>query len=153
MTTPSVRDNVNRLLSKHWAGRTLPVDPFELAHKEGIELRVAFDLPLRWDPMARTIHYNPNERQVRQRFALAHGLGHAVLGHPSALQPCSFYLDCSGHEEQEANLFAREVLMPAGSVKLMLVDLGHTDLGLLAQHFDVSEVAMRCRLVELGYLS
>ena len=153
MSLASIRASVNGLLTQHWAGRTLPIDPFEVAHKQGLELRVAFDRPLRWVPSIRTLYYNPSEPVFRQRFAVAHGLGHAVLNHPGSEDPCSFDLRCLDLQEQEANVFARELLMPVGSMRLMLIDQGHTNITTLSQHFYVSEVVMRSRLVELGYLS
>lgn len=63
--------------------------------------------------------------------------------------------------EQEANLFARCLLMPEDLIRRELaerpysIDLidGGPDLKRLAKRFEVSELMMAMRLVEIGVLS
>jgi Zn-dependent peptidase ImmA (M78 family) len=109
------------------------------------------------------IGVNSSHAQVRQRFTIAHELGHLRL-HEDALyvdglvrrdDKSSLALD---YQEIEANAFAAELLMPR---KLVLRELGNTVpegavadptklLRRLARQFDVSEQAMEFRLVNLG---
>lgn len=63
------------------------------------------------------IFYNPDKSQVRIRFTLAHELGHCLLGHLSPGETTNrhnteadTYTD---PQEIQANVFARDLLMPA----------------------------------------
>lgn len=146
---------VNALLQRHWTGRTLPIDPFEIAQKEGLSIHPFFDASGWYKPKERIIYFNPTEPPTRQRFTVAHELGHHFFSHgerprDSAAQFSSLYFD---PVESQANRFAAELLMPAGSVQLLVVDRGETDISTLARYFDVSEVAMKIRLKSLGYLT
>lgn len=148
------RDLVNRVLSHHWAGRTLPIDPFEIASKEGLRIAPIFDASGWYKPQERTIYFNPSEPLVRQRFTVAHELGHHFLSHgerPRDSTPqFSSYADPI---EAQANRFAAELLMPEGSVRLLIVDHKITDISMLARYFNVSEIAMTYRLRNLGYIA
>jgi Zn-dependent peptidase ImmA (M78 family) len=114
---------------------------------------------------ARAIGVNTTHSPVRQRFTLAHELGHLRL-HPGK----DLFLDHvrlnlrdnvaslgTDREEREANAFAAALLMPSTEVttevRRVLDRGGTTDNRLvanLAQLFDVSEQAMEFRLVNLG---
>ena len=52
----------------------------------------------------------------RRRFTLAHELGHALCGHPlDEIQARNSEQDCPDDPvEMQANIFARDLLMPAG---------------------------------------
>lgn len=113
----------------------------------------------------RAIGVNATHPMVRQRFTVAHELGHLCL-HPGK----ELILDhvrvnlrddtsSSGtdRQEREANAFAAELLMPRAEVvdevRRSLDRGGTTDsrfIADLAQLFDVSEQAMEYRLVNLG---
>lgn len=94
---------------------------------------------------------------VRQRFSIAHELGHFLLDHHD-----HFHIDLSdpsGHEERpgynwlderNANDFAAQVLMPDA----LIVEAFERDSNLnrLAKKFDVSREAMGWRLVNLGLI-
>lgn len=101
------------------------------------------------------IAVNQTHPETRQRFSIAHELGHAVLGHvenlyiefvaPALLQEQSPQrID----HEREANWFAADLLMPAESVredyKRFKGDVSH-----LAAQYRVSEQAMWVRLQAL----
>jgi Zn-dependent peptidase ImmA (M78 family)/DNA-binding XRE family transcriptional regulator len=111
------------------------------------------------DPGA-VIGINDGHHPNRQRFSLAHELGHFLLSHHerdgSANQ--GFHLDVAdstppGYDwrlERAANDFAADLLMPR-----RLVEREHElrpDPGYLARTFEVSEIAMGYRLVDLGLL-
>lgn len=113
----------------------------------------------------KAIGVNASHPQVRQRFTVAHELGHLRL-HPGK----DLFLDHvrvnlrdnvsslgTDREEREANAFAAALLMPpaevSNEVRRVLDRGGATDSRLiadLAQLFDVSEQAMEFRLVNLG---
>jgi Zn-dependent peptidase ImmA (M78 family) len=113
----------------------------------------------------KAIGVNASHPPVRQRFTVAHELGHLRL-HPGK----ELFLDHvrvnlrdnvsslgTDREEREANAFAAALLMPlaevTNEVRRVLDRGGATDSRLiadLAQLFDVSEQAMEYRLVNLG---
>ena len=98
---------------------------------------------------------NATEFHGRQRFSIAHELGHFVLHHadhhfieygvsPSVEGESPGY---SWEAEQHANRFAAELLMPGDRIR---ADAPHFSLSRLARRYDVSEVAMGNRLGNLG---
>ncbi len=97
---------------------------------------------------------NEEESLVRQRFSVAHELGHLVLGHLSsekAMDICFRNDDSSKgsiKKEIDANKFASTLLMPTELVKRVYT-LGYTVLE-MAQIFTVSKKAMMYRLDSLG---
>lgn len=98
----------------------------------------------RSEPVVITV--NEADALVRQRFTLAHELGHLLL-HPEriALRDHGFSGDA---REVEANRFAADILMP-----LWMLDEAAEAYGarvdVLASVFQVSEAAMRIRLRKL----
>ncbi|MGX2088593.1 ImmA/IrrE family metallo-endopeptidase [Xanthomonas axonopodis] len=148
------RDIANRLLSHFWTGRPLPVDPFEIASKVGLTVVPFMDASGWYKPSEKRIYFNPSEPFVRQRFTVAHELGHHFLAHGDRPRDTSTSFGLSAdYVEVAANRFAAELLMPIGSVQMLVVDHNITNISTLAQHFDVSEMAMMYRLKNLGYLS
>lgn len=111
------------------------------------------------------IGVNALHARVRQRFTIAHEIGHLLL-HPDD----RFHLDKSlpiqfrdersstGEDEAEveANQFAAELLMPEDMVRKAVVPwIGRSAedaIEHLAQTFEVSVQAMTIRLTTLGYL-
>lgn len=97
------------------------------------------------------IGVNSKQPWVRQRFSVGHELGHHLLGHAER-----FDIDVADgappdHDyasERAANEFAAELLMPRRFVAREF-DIDPTPLT-LAHRFDVSEIAMGYRLVNLG---
>ncbi|KHS07669.1 MULTISPECIES: ImmA/IrrE family metallo-endopeptidase [Xanthomonas] len=147
------RAKVNELLSRYWVGRTLPIDPFEIAQREGLGFAPIFEASGWYKPREGKIYYNPNEPLVRQRFTVAHELAHHLFQHGERPRDAAPQFSAATDPvEAQANRFAAELLMPVGSVKLLVVDQGVTDISLLARYFNVSEIAMKYRLKNLGYL-
>ncbi len=98
---------------------------------------------------------NKNHPTNRQRFSIAHEIGHYMLGHhvDSILDPAEvadgmFDTTCeNAFQEQEANHFASELLMPSLAIK---DDFKSTkDAKSLAKKYDISEQAMWIRLLKL----
>lgn len=154
--------NAQEVLDRYWDGK-LPVNPVVIAQAMGIEVftqhaisesgRVTFELnqPPR-------IVFNADEALVRQRFTVAHEIGHLALGH---LPPGGrmfrddaqmFFTSVRDYREVEANQFAANLLMPAETVKTVFYDMPNIDLPAMAALFNVSSAAMRFRLINLGLI-
>lgn len=155
--------NARELLEIAWDG-TLPVDPIAIAKKLDIEVgKFANDelgdisgLVARNDGKV-TIHVSPSDATVRQRFTIAHELGHFALGH---LRDEPHFRDTSrefmtGNSdplEIDANRFAAQLLMPGDAVRERVRQMDKPDVRKLAREFAVSEAAMRFRLINLGII-
>lgn len=111
------------------------------------------------------IGINPTQHPNRQRFTIAHELGHYFLhkGRPYYVDRTpSFTINfrgsgLNGPEEREANAFAAELLMPEefvlADIEARIYDL--TDDNLLpdlAKRYEVSVPALTYRLANLGLL-
>ena len=99
---------------------------------------------------------NSYHSENRQRFTIAHEIGHYILHTDDILhhddEKMHFRADkIQSSEETEANFFAAEILMPALLIeKCVENDIDYVDE--LAKCFNVSQDAMRYRLTNLGYL-
>ncbi len=105
---------------------------------------------------------NAAHDKKRQRFTIAHEIGHHVLhGLDLHVDKTHYRDDRSGtgedQEEVEANAFAAELLMPSRLLekglkvnRIMFVDEDLIDD--LAEEYQVSRQAMTWRLTNLGYL-
>jgi Zn-dependent peptidase ImmA (M78 family)/DNA-binding XRE family transcriptional regulator len=104
------------------------------------------------------IGINTSQVETRQRFSMAHELGHFLLGHHerSSDYEYRFHIDVSEgnppdfdwRAERAANDFAADLLMPR---RLIAAEFQQTqDPAKLATRFHVSEIAMGYRLVNLG---
>jgi Zn-dependent peptidase ImmA (M78 family) len=114
-----------------------------------------------WDIENSIIYVNELSRITRQRFSLAHELGHAIMQHhPTCARTFNSY------QERAANKFAAELLMPGPAAiiiwarvldldrklkEVKLLDPGNGwKLRSFAQQFQVSKLAARIRLKCLG---
>ncbi|MDQ0284455.1 ImmA/IrrE family metallo-endopeptidase [Rhodococcoides fascians] len=138
-----------------------PVDPFALAERLEISVQLAeLDHSVSGfivrenDGGPVEIYLNAGEADVRQRFTLAHELGHYVQrnGDTSAMAFVDERSDLasSGTDSQEvwANRFAAELLMPAAIVKKWWADGRSPDQ--IRRKFGVSSAAIDFRLANLG---
>lgn len=96
---------------------------------------------------------NGSEAAVRQRFTMAHEFKH-VIDHPFI---AVIYPDTPGQKgydraEQVCDYFAACLLMPRAWVKNAYFNRGIQRLDLLARRFQVSQMAMRVRLLQLGII-
>lgn len=96
------------------------------------------------------IGVNAGHARVRQRFSAAHELGHHLLGHADR-----FHIDIAdgnpGYDyrtERAANEFAADLLMPRRLLAREHARGARTPA--LAESFEVSEIAMGYRLLNLG---
>jgi len=111
------------------------------------------------------IAVNPNQHPNRQRFTIAHELGH-FFRHPEEIME---YVDTDFRvlwrntasskgvdwKEVEANRFAAKLLMPEEMLKQDLQHFPYIDetvMQHLASIYKVSRIAMQFRLIHLGVL-
>jgi Zn-dependent peptidase ImmA (M78 family) len=170
---PRIESAAQALLDKHRMS-TLPIAVEELAKKENANV-FPFDLG---DDVSGILHitngianigYNPTESRVRQRFTIAHELGHLTLHQEKGqvfVDNEKYYQfiifrktelsDDDMEIEQEANRFAAALLMP---MTLILEELkGYSGFDLsdnsmiyeLAKKFEVSTQAMSYRIINLN---
>ncbi|GAA5037694.1 ImmA/IrrE family metallo-endopeptidase [Microbacterium fluvii] len=140
----------------------IPVDPFGLASKLGIEVSfgqlsegTAGLIVREAEADATRVLLNRSDAANRQKFTLAHELGH-YFRHQSDGDHVFGYVDeradlaSRGTNEEEiwSNKFAAELLMPGFAVRQLYSE--GWDLRRLAREFAVSEAAMGYRLQNLG---
>lgn len=138
------------------------VDPFELAKKLGITVTpgmfpdgVSGKIERAEDGDV-TIHYNMMDHPVRQRFTVAHELGHYIKGHLDNNNRLfrdtreNFSTRARDWRETEANAVAAEILMPKSTIEELVYEKGITSPSELAKLMNVSEIAMAYRLKNLG---
>lgn len=115
------------------------------------------------------IGVNENHSEARQRFTIAHEIGHLLLHKPTEGVP---HVDKSFHikfrnsksstgqylEEMEANLFAAELLMPPTALEKAIGKFATFDMDndlqihTVADAFKVSQQALIIRLANLGHM-
>lgn len=149
---------------------TPPVDLDAIAVSLGVEIRL-FDLKadvsgiLYRDGDRRIIVVNKEHSTERQRFTIAHELGHLMLhkGQPVHVDE-GFRINLRDRrsataedvEEVEANAFAADLLMPAkwlrADVEQQFIDLADdAAMSALAKRYGVSTQAMAYRLAALSF--
>lgn len=107
------------------------------------------------------IGVNSSEAPVRQRFSIAHEIGHFIL-HPEKDAFVDFRKERNAAEtrpprERHADMFAAALLMPRKLVlrdfrRLAMDGISEEVIATLAKQYDVSEEAMRYRLINLSSL-
>ena len=150
--------------------RTVPIDVEGLCEKIGITVKIMdFDeiekitkqqvsgaiinTTSRDDPNCHkgaTIYVKEKDIATRQRFTIAHELGHEFLHikEDSDGKIISFR-SLRNKREKEADIFAAELLMPADLVKREYKKTFFPTSSYLANIFNVSKTAMQYRLQEL----
>ncbi len=158
----TAEEDADRILDATWrvAGRGLPVDPFRIADRLGIDvlesdLGPAFGAALvkdhGHDPK---IVLNSADHRTRQRVACAHALGHFAerRADPDEYTYVDsrdiFAGDTADAAERYATEFAAALLMPADYVRLLHAE-GWTELDMPVR-FAVSRDALHYRLKQLG---
>ena len=137
------------------------VDPVSLAESYGIEVSATplLDVDGKIEKVSDDkykITYNSSTHKNRQRFTVAHELGHFLLKHLDDSNKMlrdprkNFSSENYDLKEVEANKMAASILMPQETLEHLIYDLGHTDLDELATILGVSTVALHYRLKNLG---
>lgn len=145
-------ENMAKMLLDTYWNNSLPINPVFFAQKVGINVYSydGNDKSGYYDHENKIIYVNTKEPTQRQRFTIAHELGHALL-HNETLPRESYKNDWGTRQikEMEANRFAAELLMPRRAVNAV-VNTAPPFLE-LCRIFDVSGEAMDIRLKNLGY--
>ena len=150
-----------------WGKRSLPVDVLGIAKSANIQV-VADDLDeisglLYASDGQVCIFYNESHSEERQRFTIAHELGHFFLHNrgehalraPLLMARSGVSSQGVKKEEIEANQFAAELLMPREFLLEALEDyvyIDEDDIDDLARVFKVSAQAMAIRLGRLDLI-
>jgi Zn-dependent peptidase ImmA (M78 family) len=124
-----------------------PILAADVARQLGIEVYYKpFTGPAAiWVPDQAMIIVNSRARNGRRNFSCAHELAHVFLHTGSPIYADSH----TGQIEQEANVFAAALLMPADDVRYRCLTMS-MDTKQLAYYYRVSIQAMGIRLSELG---
>ena len=166
-------EKANAVLREH-ALTHPPINPEKIARALGIDVkRVDFTESLSGVLMRNesgaVIALNKSHHKVRQRFTVAHELGHYVLEHKGEMFVDQMVLNrrdgrssiAIDPQEIQANAFAAELLMPKQMLLEVLQDIVDGDptpnrenlIAKLAKKFEVSVEAMQYRLINLGIIS
>ncbi|KKT98453.1 MAG: hypothetical protein UX35_C0009G0005 [Microgenomates group bacterium GW2011_GWA1_46_15] len=140
---------------------TSPVDIEKIANMLGFKV-VLFDFPdnisgvIRIVNNIKVIGVNVNHPNVRQRFTIAHEIGHYLSGHENFshkektfvdnVDKNNRYFDPQWRQEEEADEFAAELLMPNFLLKKDMSE-NHLDVSALAIKYNVSEQSMWIQLI------
>lgn len=109
------------------------------------------------DDGQKIVTFNPSDIRQRQRFTIAHEIGHHLLGHTQSGKRFrddlgNFQTSTYDADERDANAFAAELLMPETAIDFYIRRKKVYDLRELAELFNVSLTAMQYRLTNLGWL-
>lgn len=151
--------SVEEVLATYW-DKTLPINPIKIAQAMSVNVLQAptlnvdgafFYAPGTSTP---TIVYRPSGHSRRDRFTIAHELGHFCSGHSTSLRDGTVEYNQYNYDplETSANTFAAELLMPYGLVTDAIYNKGITTLESLSDYFDVSITAMNIRLTRMGII-
>jgi Zn-dependent peptidase ImmA (M78 family) len=142
----AIRAVVAGLLS---GSSTMPTDLFAVGERLGVSITrelISGSGELRHTPKGLEVVVNPEQPQPRQRFTIAHELGHAIIQqlHPSADQR-------KKEIERLCDLFAVELLMPEESFRQQLPrEVTLPDVQRLARQYQTSLLATAHRCAELS---
>jgi Zn-dependent peptidase ImmA (M78 family) len=146
-----------QVLEKHW-GRSIPIDPAQVAKSMGIEVVSAFLDPdvagaiEKRDGTPAKIILSQGDHPNRKRFTCAHEIGHFVQHGDSDFEYIDYRAGTASmgvdRQEMYANAFAAALLMPEKEVRRFRSQGMHERD--MAREFGVSEAAMVNRLKNLG---
>lgn len=153
------REKAQNILSMFGVNEA-PIDVEDICSKLGfkiayIELSDKVSAAIKIENNRKAIIVNSKHSKNRQRFSIAHELGHYLSGHEDFddekrvfIDPHKKYLNPQFRQEEEADEFAAELLMPESLLKTDVVEskLGITEL---ATKYQTSEQAMTIQLVNL----
>lgn len=142
-----------KIISKYWNVGILPIDPILIAVSMGLSVLATNEGVNRYDAEKLLITYNPKESFHKQRFTIAHMIGHYALkdGTSHMTNPPNFNMPSEDEKESKANQFAIELLMPENFVKALVEVQMIRSLKKLSRIFLVSTAAMGYRLRQLNY--
>lgn len=149
-------NTAEQVLDLYW-DNIIPVDLKAIAKKAGVKV-IFTDLEgilageyLSNEKGTPVCKINHNDYKKRQRFTLAHELGHHFLHHGHSFRDNANYSSSFDPKERQANIFAANILMPKKAMDFIIRKKNVNTIHELANIFDVSVPAMSIRLKELGY--
>ena len=159
----NIEERVEEILSKYNGGN-VPINVLEIAKKGNVLVKYApstkfSGLLYRKDDTA-FMAISSSESNVRQRFTIAHELGHFFL-HPQKDTFVEFRDNekniARGIKEIQANQFAAALLMPRKFLGKDVQNFKETGITksvteFLAKKYHVSEEAMTFRLLNLNFI-
>lgn len=155
----NVKETAQRILDVYW-DRNVPVDIDRLAEKMGAEVHYlpilagGNDISGRFDIVngVPTCYVRSTDSEQRQRFTLAHELGHFALNHGGGFRDNSASFNIYNYDQREvdANTFAAELLMPRVAIDYVIDKMKLNSISEFANLFNVSLPAMTYRLKNLG---
>ncbi len=157
--------NAQDVLNLYWSRSVpakTPVDPISIARNAGLtvisdnSMQGGFCGQVAMEDGDVVIRYSSSEHNVRQRFTVAHELGHYFLGHMSGVDrdtvfqdgPRQFSASIWHPKEAAANRFAAELLIPMDTLDYYITHRKVLDGHKLATLFGVSTVAVDLRVKE-----
>lgn len=134
-----------------------PVNLYYVAHRLDVEIYKTKKLPRQVlgsvklsDDKIWIITINSNQINPRQRFSIAHEMGHILLDHGEAGYQ---FIDTIGKQDQlyerQADTFATELLMPAVEFKNIYFNHHITNPADIADYFQVSMQTTEIRISEI----
>jgi Zn-dependent peptidase ImmA (M78 family) len=169
---PNIEQQAARLLEENNV-RSAPVPVDAIARAVGLDVRYApttddVSGALIRNGKSAVIAVNSAQHENRQRFTIAHEIGHFIL-HKQTMRHFDedFRIDyrnavsseATQRSEIEANGFAASLLMPQNFLRrdLLRMDVDESDpddaIQTLAVRYKVSRRAMELRLLNLGFIS
>lgn len=160
------QENINNFRSD---GR---LDVIKLANDVGLKVKPMEDINavfskenafIKYENDAFTIYVNPNQSKQRQRFSIAHELGHYANHKEEIKNKGKIDRDSVNsldkNKEEEADKYAAELLIPAEDLKAYIETnnlngqkvITKSVVESLAERYDVSLYAMIMRLRELKF--
>lgn len=138
---PVKLNEIYKLVQKDFGAVIVPADE-SVTGKERDAMLVNKDGQL-------VILYNKNRPVVRQRFSVAHEIGHLYFGH--VMGNSSLHHGYKNFDEQEADHFAAYLLMPT---KFLRADMkaGMKDIDVLARRYGVSKDALWIQVTNNGLI-
>ncbi len=158
-----VRETARAVLRRNRISKP-PVRPEAIARVEGLEVHLVMTWPDDVSGLllreSRRIGLNGRHARTRQRFSLAHELGHWFLRHDFPWHERTVTIDAPPEQmpedehqklqESEANEFAGELLAPRNMLKQALGQTRDTEE--LAELFDMSSEALWIRILRHNLL-
>lgn len=157
-TVRELRDMARRdaqaVLDVHWSDRSIPVEPIPIARSLGASVFLAelgddvYGM-IQGDPAGANIYVDLDSAPVRQRFTVAHEVGHMVSYQGELLNPDEGFVDKRSDatvgtaSEVYANEFAGELLMPEEQLRAA-INRGLNNFA-LASYFNVSVQSLTYR--------
>ena len=148
------------VLTRYWNGR-VPVGVDSIARQLGADVQYqvlgGLSGEVGLQDKVPVIKVNSNDNDTRQRFTIAHELGHLMLGHLADgrkfRDPSKNYtLGSYDPKERDANYFAAALLMPDDAVRAYAAGMENPTATTLANAFGVSKAAMGIKLKMLGII-